>query len=65
MSGGASQLPHLVKSLERRLEVPVEHVDPFKNITIDEDKFDMDLLRRMSSVASVAVGLGLRRQRDK
>ena len=64
LSGGASQLPHLVRSLERRLEVPVEYVNPFKNVTVDEAKFDMELLGRMSPMAAVAVGLGLRRKND-
>ena len=65
LSGGASQLPHLVRSLERRLEVPVEYADPFKTISVDESRFDMDLLSRMAPVASVAVGLGLRGKNDK
>ena len=65
LSGGASQLPHLVRSLERRLEVPVEYVNPFKNITVDQSKLDMDSLSRMAPMAAVAVGLALRRHKDK
>ncbi|MBT9559032.1 MAG: type IV pilus assembly protein PilM [Myxococcales bacterium] len=65
LSGGASQLPHLVRSLERRLEVPVEYVNPFKNIAIDPKRFDADLVSRTGPMAAVAVGLALRRFRDK
>lgn len=65
LSGGASQLPHLLRSLERRLEVPVEYVNPFRNITVDESHFNMELLNKVAPVAAVAVGLGLRSYRDK
>lgn len=65
LSGGSSQIPALIRSLERRLEVPVELVNPFKNIIIDPKKFDLDLLQRMAPAAAVAVGLGLRRHDDK
>ncbi|HIA04255.1 MAG TPA: type IV pilus assembly protein PilM [Myxococcales bacterium] len=65
LSGGASQLPHLLRALERRLEVPVEYVNPFRNITIDENRFNMELLNQEAPVAAVAVGLALRSSRDK
>ena len=65
LSGGASQLPHFVRSLERRLEVPVEYVDPFKKIVVDQKKVPSELLKKMAPMAAVAVGLGLRRHRDK
>jgi len=65
LAGGASQLPHLVRSLERRLEVPVEYVNPFKNIAIDPKRFDPELIGRMAPMAAVAVGLSLRRMGDK
>ena len=65
LSGGASQLPHLVRSLERRLEVPVEYLNPFKNIVVDPKRFDSDLVTRTAPMAAVAVGLALRRFRDK
>ena len=65
LSGGSAQIPQLVRALERSLEVPVELVNPFKNIIIDPRKFDVDLLQRMAALAAVAVGLGLRRAGDK
>jgi type IV pilus assembly protein PilM len=64
LSGGSAQIPALIRSLERRLEVPVELVNPFKNIVVDPKKFDFDLLQRMAPMAAVAVGLGLRRSGD-
>ena len=61
LSGGSAQIPMLVRTLERNLEVPVELVNPFKNIIIDPRRFDVDLLQKMAPVATVVVGLGLRK----
>ena len=65
LCGGSSQMPSLIRLLEKRLEVPVEMVNPFKNIIIDSRKFDLDLLQRMAPMAAVSVGLGLRRANDR
>ncbi|MBD89040.1 MAG: pilus assembly protein PilM [Deltaproteobacteria bacterium] len=65
LSGGSAQITGLIRSLEQSLEVPVELVNPFKNIIVDAKKFDVDLLQRMAPVAAVAVGLGLRKPGDK
>jgi len=64
LSGGSAQIPALIRALERRLEVPVELMNPFKNIMVDPKKFDFDLLQRMAPMAAVAVGLGLRASGD-
>ena len=65
LSGGSAQIPTLVRTLERNLEVPVELVNPFKNVIIDPRRFDVDLLQRMAPVATVVVGLGLRKPGDR
>jgi type IV pilus assembly protein PilM len=64
LSGGASQNTAMSRSLERRLEVPVEMVDSFKNVVIDSRKFDLDLLMRERPFAAVAMGLARRFQSD-
>ncbi len=64
LAGGGSQLVTLVNALERRLEVPVQVVNPFKSLKIDDTKFDMKWLNRVAPIAGVAVGLGLRRRND-
>lgn len=64
LTGGSAQLPALIRSLERRMEVPVELVNPFKNIAVDARKFDIDLLQRAAPVAGVAVGLAFRKLGD-
>jgi type IV pilus assembly protein PilM len=65
LSGGSAQIPPLIRALERNLEVPVELVNPFKNVIIDPRRFDVDLLQRMAPVAAVVVGQGLRKSNDK
>lgn len=64
LTGGSAQLPSLIRALERRMEVPVELVNPFRNIAVDARRFDIDLLQRAAPVAGVAVGLALRRFGD-
>jgi len=64
LTGGSAQLPSLIRILEQRMEVPVELVNPFQNITVDARRFDLDLLQRAAPVAGVAVGLALRRPGD-
>ena len=64
LTGGSAQLPALIRALERRMEVPVELVNPFRNVAVDAKKFDIDLLQRAAPVAGVAVGLALRKPGD-
>jgi type IV pilus assembly protein PilM len=65
LSGGASQQSALIRAMERRLEIPVELINPFKNISIDSRKFDLDFIQRMSSISTVAVGLARRAVGDE
>jgi len=64
MCGGAAKVPSLQKALEEKARVPVEIMDPFRRLAIDQKKFDMDFLGHHAAEAVVAVGLGLRRQGD-
>jgi type IV pilus assembly protein PilM len=45
--------------------VPVEIVNPFKNVEIDNRRFDPNLIMDLAPMAAVAVGLALRRPGDK
>jgi len=65
LAGGSAQIPALVRRLENRLGVPVELINPFKNIVVDSRKFDIDLLQRVAPAAGVAIGLGLRKSGDR
>ncbi len=60
ISGGGSKLNGLAEELSARLELPVEVLDPFRNINIDTRKFDPDYLSEIMPEMAVAVGLAVR-----
>jgi type IV pilus assembly protein PilM len=60
ISGGGSKLAGLPEDLSSRLEVPVEVLDPFRQIKVDARKFDPDYLSEIMPEMAVAVGLALR-----
>jgi type IV pilus assembly protein PilM len=65
LSGGTAKIPALFKTIESRVGVPVEILNPFKNVEIDNRKFDPNLVMELAPVAAVAVGLALRREDDR
>ncbi len=65
LSGGTARIPALFKMIEARAGVPVEVLNPFKAIDVDNRKFDAMLLTSAGASAAVAVGLALRRAGDK
>jgi type IV pilus assembly protein PilM len=65
LSGGTARIPALFKVLEQRAGVPVEIMNPFKNIEVDDKRFDPAALMAAAPAAAVAVGLALRRLGDK
>lgn len=60
ISGGGSKLSRLPEELSARLELPVEVLDPFRQIKVDTRKFDPDYLSEIMPEMAVAVGLALR-----
>lgn len=60
ISGGGSKLNGLAQELSRRLELPVEVLNPFRNIRVDARKFDSDYLAEIMPEMAVAVGLAIR-----
>jgi type IV pilus assembly protein PilM len=65
LSGGTARIPALFKVIEQRAAVPVEILNPFKAIEIDNRRFDPMALTNSAASAAVAVGLALRRAGDK
>ena len=65
LSGGTARIPAVFKAIEQRAAVPVEVLNPFKAIEIDNRKFDPMLVTQAAASAAVAVGLALRRAGDK
>ena len=60
ISGGGSKMNGLAQDLSRRLELPVEVLDPFRNIKVDSRKFDAGYLSEIMPEMAVAVGLAMR-----
>ncbi|MGI8408639.1 MAG: type IV pilus assembly protein PilM [Pyrinomonadaceae bacterium] len=60
ISGGGSKLKGLAKDLSARLELPVEVLNPFRNINVDSKKFDPEYLSEIMPEMAVAVGLAMR-----
>ena len=60
ISGGGSKLNGLAKELSRRLELPVEVLNPFRNIKVDMRKFDAEYISEIMPEMAVAVGLAVR-----
>jgi len=60
ISGGGSKLAGLPEELSQRLELPVEVLNPFRNIRVDDKKFDPQYLSEIVPEMAVAVGLAIR-----
>ncbi len=60
ISGGGSKLSRLPQYLSSKLEMPVEVLDPFREIKVDTRKFDPDYLSEIMPEMALAVGLALR-----
>jgi type IV pilus assembly protein PilM len=65
LSGGSAKIPALVKTIEGRTGVPVEVMNPFRNIDISTGRFDPAYLQNIAPMAAVSVGLALRSPADK
>ncbi len=65
LSGGTAKVPALFKTIESRVGVPVEILNPFKRIEIDNRRFDPAFIMDVAPQAAVAVGLALRKPGDK
>jgi type IV pilus assembly protein PilM len=65
ITGGVSKVPSVKVSLENRLGVSVNVVDPWRQISFSEKDFDPEYLQAMGPVFTVAAGLAMRRMGDK
>jgi type IV pilus assembly protein PilM len=65
VSGGSSRIPGFRKYLKLETDIPVEDLNPFANLIINEKIFDPKYLSYMAPQAAVAVGLALRSIGDK
>lgn len=64
ISGGAALIKGFSSLLSQRIDMEVEVADPFRKISIP-DKINPSYVKEMSPIATVAVGLALRRAGDR
>ncbi len=64
LAGGSARVPALQRAIETRARLPIEVMDPFREVLIDESKFDMDYIQRQAPMACIAMGLALRSEGD-
>jgi type IV pilus assembly protein PilM len=64
LAGGTAKVPALRDAIENRARIPVELLDPFMGVQINESEFDMDYVRGQAPMAAIAVGLALRSEGD-
>jgi type IV pilus assembly protein PilM len=60
VSGGASRVDGFTDALRERFDTPVEHFDPFRQVTFDVKKLGVSP-EEMAPLSAVALGLALRR----
>lgn len=64
LSGGCARISSLRDHMEEKLHIPTEVIDCLRAVTYDENVFDPDYIKDITPVASVGVGLALRRLGD-
>ena len=65
LSGGGARTPGLGTAISRLTHTPIEVLDPFRRIEIDERVFNPRYLQDTAPQACVSVGLALRNAGDK
>nr|WP_320050603.1 type IV pilus assembly protein PilM [uncultured Desulfuromonas sp.] len=65
VTGGVSLTPNLISSLAEGLDSPVDILDPFSRMAINEKDFDLDYVKSATPFFSVAAGLATRKLGDK
>ena len=64
LSGGCAKIPFMKDIIEEKLNVSTEIIDCTRTVKYDENVFDPDYIKDISPLASVGIGLALRRLGD-
>lgn len=65
LTGGSSNLPQLSEAIGRRARVPVEMFQPTERIPVEAREVNPELLGERAAQISVALGLAMRRKKEK
>jgi len=61
LSGGLANVTNMQSAFENKFRIKTEILNPFRNIRVDDGKFDSIYLNEMAPLFSVAVGLATRK----
>ncbi|MBH22875.1 MAG: pilus assembly protein PilM [Myxococcales bacterium] len=64
LSGGSGNIPSLGRIIGRTSGVTVEPVNPFRNVTANQNQFTPQYLESVGMIGAVSVGLALRRTNE-
>jgi type IV pilus assembly protein PilM len=59
LTGGGANLRNIASYLENELHLPAEHFNPLKEILLDSKKIDAQVIDRMGSMFTMALGVAL------
>jgi type IV pilus assembly protein PilM len=65
LSGGTAKTAMLVEAVQQRLSLPVEILNPFSKVAVNEKEYNAEFLKEIAPLMTVAVGLATRRVGDK
>ncbi len=65
LSGGGANIDEFRTLLSSQISAEVEMINPFKDITINNDKLDPGYLERVSPQSAICMGLAIRKVDDK
>ena len=65
LSGGGANIPDFRQLLAVEASAEVETFNPFKNMFVDDDRFDQDFIKQIAPQAAITTGLAIRRVNDK
>jgi len=65
LAGGAAKTAMLAETVQLKLSLPVEILNPFLHVAVNEKEFDLEYLEEIGPLVTVAVGLATRRLGDK
>src|SRR5690606_1097361 len=65
LTGGTANLGQLAKAIERRSRVTAEVIQPLERIGVEGKEIDQQLLRQRAAQISVALGLAMRKTKEK
>ena len=65
LCGGSARVPGLVRLFQERVDIPVDIANPFARVEVASDFRNMDRIQELAPALGVAVGLGMRRLKEK